>query len=73
MNLLERALAYLAEHPDSSAKTIANGIGEGDDRAVFKELHLAAFDGKCQCWKSGNGPWMWEIPGTGDVIGAPAQ
>lgn len=63
-SILERALAWLREHPDSSAKTIANAIGVRDDRWVYRALHNAAFEGKCQCWKAENGPWLWEVPGA---------
>lgn len=60
--VLERALADLAEHPNSSALEIARRLGVLDDRRVFKALDLAAYDGKCQRTRTGNGPWRWEIP-----------
>ncbi len=60
--VLERALADLAEHPNSSAREISRRLGVLDDRRVFKALDLAAYDGKCQRTRTGNGPWRWEIP-----------
>lgn len=60
--VLERALVDLAEHPNSSALEISRRLGVLDDRRVFKALDLAAYDGKCQRTRTGNGPWRWEIP-----------
>lgn len=66
--LLERALADLAAHPNSTAREIAMRIGVRDDRAVFAVLDRAAYDGKCQRWNSGtSSAWRWEIPGTGSA------
>ncbi len=62
--ILERALADLAEHPDSSARDIAKRLGV-NDRTVFGALDNAAYDGKCQRWHptgGTGGPWLWEIP-----------
>ncbi len=60
--LLDRALADLAEHPHSSAREISRRLGVLDDRRVFKALDSAAYDGKCQRTRTGNEPWRWEIP-----------
>lgn len=62
-SLLDRALADLGRHPDSSAREIAQRIG-ADDRRVFAVLDAAAYDGVCQRWHRGGsgGPWLWEIP-----------
>lgn len=62
-SFLDRALADLAEHPDSSAREIARRIGVGD-RLVFAVLDRAAYDGRCQRWHPGGsgGPWLWEVP-----------
>jgi hypothetical protein len=61
-DLLARALAWLADNPDSSAQTIAAAIGAGD-RAVFSVLDDASYDGRCQRTQYGaNSPWLWEVP-----------
>ena len=62
-SVLARALADLAEHPDSSARDIGRRIGV-NDRHVFAVLDAAAYDGKCQRWHPGGrgGAWLWEIP-----------
>jgi hypothetical protein len=65
---LHDILTDLAYHPDSSAREIADRLGL-NSRNVFQLLNNAAFSGACQCWREGNGPWRWEIPGTGEVIG----
>jgi hypothetical protein len=64
VNLLERCLTDLAEHPDSSAKDIAKRLG-ANDRRVFAVLDHAAYSGKCQRWRksASGGPWLWELPG----------
>jgi hypothetical protein len=69
-SLLERALADLAEHPNSSAREIARRLNDdgthhgqrisGHD--VFGVLDKAAYHGTCQRSRTGNGPWLWEIP-----------
>lgn len=58
---LIKALEYLRDHPDASAKSVANGIGESDDRYVFKMLDNSAYKGLCQRSKTSRGPWLWEI------------
>jgi len=65
-DLLDRALADLAEHPNSSAREISRRLGVLDDRRVFKALDQAAYDGKCQRTRTGNRPWRWEIPPAAD-------
>lgn len=57
---LIKALEYLRDHPDSSAKAIANGIGESNDRYVFKMLDNSAYKGLCQRSMARN-TWLWEI------------
>jgi hypothetical protein len=59
-DILSRALADLTEHPDSSAREIAQRIGVRDDRLVFKVLDNAAYEGRCQRSQDGHGPWRWE-------------
>jgi len=63
-DILAGALVDLAEHPDSTAREIAQRLGVRDDRTVFKALDNAAYDGKCQRWHPGGsgGAWRWEIP-----------
>lgn len=59
--ILDRALADLAEHPESSAREIAQRLGISDDRWVFKVLDNAAYEGRCQRSREGTGgPWRWE-------------
>ena len=63
--LLNRALAYLGAHQDSSAREIAAGIGMGDERAVHRVLLTASHRGTCQRWKARrDGPWLWDLPGV---------
>jgi hypothetical protein len=59
--VLDEALAFLAQHPGSSARTIAVQIGR-HDRDVFRELDNAAYQGKCQRSRASSGPWLWEVP-----------
>jgi hypothetical protein len=60
---LYRALEWLISHPDSSAKQVADAIGEREDRFVFALLDKAAYKGLCQRWRrSASGPWLWEVP-----------
>ena len=61
-DLLARALADLAEHPDSSAREIARRL-DANDRDVFHVLDNAAYQGVCQRWRGRSGPWRWELPG----------
>jgi hypothetical protein len=58
--ILARALADLAENPESSAREIAQRIGVRDDRLVFKVLDTAAYDGRCQRSRTGSEPWRRE-------------
>jgi hypothetical protein len=51
MTDLERVLADLAAHPDSTAREIGQRLGM-NDRRVFKALDNAAYDGWCQRWRS---------------------
>jgi hypothetical protein len=58
---LLKALAYLRDHPDSSARTVADAIGcKHQDRFIFQLLDQAAYQGACGRSKTGNGPWLWE-------------
>jgi hypothetical protein len=59
-DILGRALADLADHPESSAREIARRLGIRDDRLVFKVLDNAAYDGRCQRSRTSSGPWRWE-------------
>ncbi|MEU4558398.1 hypothetical protein AB0F72_08410 [Actinoplanes sp. NPDC023936] len=59
-DILSRALADLIEHPESSAREIAQRIGVRDDRLVFKALDNAAYAGRCQRSRWDRGPWRWE-------------
>lgn len=65
-DILSRALADLTEHPDSSAREIAQRLGIRDDRRVFKALDNAAYDGRCQRSRTGQDPWRWEVIGMRD-------
>jgi len=61
-SVLDRALAYLATHQDSSALQIAEALGL-NDRTVFNALDNAAYRGLCQRWRfTSRGPWLWELP-----------
>jgi hypothetical protein len=60
-DLLKRALADLAEHPDSTAKEIGQRLGI-NDRRVFAVLDHAAYDGRCQRWRGNRSAWIWQIP-----------
>lgn len=58
--VMEDALTWLAEHPDSSALQIARAIGE-PDRTVFGALETAELIGRCQRTRLGfRAPWLWE-------------
>ena len=58
---LERALADLRDHPMSSAREVARRLGVSDDRRVFRAFDRAAYDGRCQRSRVGQGPWRWEV------------
>jgi predicted ArsR family transcriptional regulator len=62
-SVLDRALAYLATHQDSSALQIAQALGL-NDRTVFNALDNAAYKGLCQRWRPANprAAWLWELP-----------
>ena len=60
---LYRALEWIITNPDSSAKQIADSIGcFHQDRFIFALLDRAAYKGLCQRNRTGNGPWLWEVP-----------
>jgi hypothetical protein len=58
---LYRALEWLLAHPESSARSVAAGIGDSNDRYVFKLLDNAAYKGLCQRARTGT-TWLWEVP-----------
>jgi hypothetical protein len=63
--LLGLAMTDLAEHPNSSALSIARRIG-ANSRNVWRVLDAAAYEGKVQRShpRSTGGPWLWEIAPT---------
>ena len=74
ITLLERALAWLADHLDSSARQITRAIGERDDRWVFRLLDRAAYDGRCQRWRPHpRSAWLWEVPSGPSAPRQPAD
>lgn len=58
--LLSRALVWLAAHPDTDAKTIANAMGVRDDRLMYALLRQAERAGVCQRWRQGKNGWLWQ-------------
>jgi hypothetical protein len=59
-DILERALADLARHPNSEAADIARRIGEDDPVLVFRVLKDGERQGRCErqlLYR--DGPWLW--------------
>jgi hypothetical protein len=55
-------LTWLAQHPGSTARQVAGGIGYPDSVHVRAMLVLAERAGRAQRHRTGAGPWLWEAP-----------